>query len=74
MLPGRRPDAGVVGLAQAVRTGPVHCLWRPEELLMSADGPELDMAPDFVRGALARGDMACGALMAIGWLVILANV
>ena len=33
----------------------------PEELLKAADDPELDMQPDFVRGALARGDMAFGA-------------
>jgi GNAT superfamily N-acetyltransferase len=32
-----------------------------EELLKAAGDPELDMPPDFVRGALARGDMAFGA-------------
>lgn len=34
---------------------------KPEELLTAADDPELDIHPDFVRDALARGDMAFGA-------------
>jgi hypothetical protein len=34
---------------------------QPEELLKATDDPELDMHPDFVRSALARGDMAFGA-------------
>jgi hypothetical protein len=33
----------------------------PEELLKAADDPELDLDLDFVRDALARGDMAFGA-------------
>ena len=33
----------------------------PEELLQAANDPELDMRPDFVRSALARGDFAIGA-------------
>ena len=33
----------------------------PRELLKAARDPELDMDPDFVRDALARGDMAFGA-------------
>jgi len=33
----------------------------PEELLKAADDPELDLGLDFVRDALARGDMAFGA-------------
>lgn len=36
-------------------------LVRPEELLRAADDPELQLHPDFVRGALARGDFAFGA-------------
>ena len=34
---------------------------QPEELLTAAHDPELDMRPDFVRSALARGDFAIGA-------------
>lgn len=34
---------------------------QPEELLTAANDPELDMRPDFVRSALARGDFAIGA-------------
>jgi hypothetical protein len=34
---------------------------QPEELLKAADDPELEMSHDFVRCALARGDMAFGA-------------
>lgn len=34
---------------------------QPEELLKAAGDPDLDMPPDFVRSALARGDMAFGA-------------
>src|SRR5207302_320990 len=33
----------------------------PRELFKAARDPELDMDPDFVRDALARGDMAFGA-------------
>jgi len=33
----------------------------PEELLRAADDPDLDLSLDFVRDALARGDMAFGA-------------
>lgn len=33
----------------------------PDELLKAADDPELDLGRDFVRGALARGDVAFGA-------------
>ena len=33
----------------------------PEELLKAAEDPELDIRSDFVRAALARGDMAFGA-------------
>jgi hypothetical protein len=33
----------------------------PEELLKAVDDPELDLGLDFVRSALARGDMAFGA-------------
>lgn len=33
----------------------------PEDLLKAADDPELDLSLDFVRDALARGDMAFGA-------------
>jgi hypothetical protein len=33
----------------------------PEELLRAADDPEIDLDLDFVRDALARGDMAFGA-------------
>jgi hypothetical protein len=33
----------------------------PDELLKAADDPELDLGVDFVRDALARGDMAFGA-------------
>jgi hypothetical protein len=36
-------------------------LARPEELLRAAGDPALDMSPDFVRSALARGDFAIGA-------------
>jgi hypothetical protein len=32
-----------------------------DELLKAADDPDLDLSPDFVRDALARGDMAFGA-------------
>lgn len=34
---------------------------KPQELLKAAVDPDLDLDPDFVRGALARGDMAFGA-------------
>ena len=34
---------------------------QPNELLNAADDPELDLHPEFVRAALARGDMAFGA-------------
>jgi hypothetical protein len=34
---------------------------QPEELLKAVEDPELDMPADFVRGALARGDIAFGA-------------
>ena len=34
---------------------------QPEELLTAAHDPELDMRPDFVLSALARGDFAIGA-------------
>lgn len=34
-----------------------------EELLKAAEDPELDLPSDFVRGALARGDIAFGAIM-----------
>lgn len=33
----------------------------PEELRKAGDDPDLDMRPDFVRDALARGDIAFGA-------------
>ena len=32
-----------------------------EDLLEAAPDPELELEPDFIRGALARGDLACGA-------------
>jgi hypothetical protein len=34
---------------------------QPEELMKAADDPQLDLTPDFIRGALARGDVAFGA-------------
>jgi len=34
---------------------------RPEELFKATNDPELEISPDFVRAALARGDMAFGA-------------
>ena len=34
---------------------------QPEDLSRAADDPELDLCRDFVRNALARGDMAFGA-------------
>lgn len=34
---------------------------QPDELLKAAADPELDLDADFVRGALARGDLAFGA-------------
>jgi hypothetical protein len=34
---------------------------QPDELLKAASDPQLDMCPEFVRGALARGDFAIGA-------------
>jgi hypothetical protein len=36
-------------------------LLQPDELLAAGSDPELDLLPDFVRGALARGDLAFGA-------------
>ncbi len=45
---------------------------RPEELYKAAGGAELDLNPDFIRGALERGDTAFGAfdgedIVAYGW-------
>jgi hypothetical protein len=42
-------------------TGITLRILQPDELLKAADDPELDMPPDFVRDALARGDVAFGA-------------
>jgi hypothetical protein len=36
-------------------------IMQPDELLAASNDPDLDMLPDFVRRALARGDMAFGA-------------
>src|SRR6267143_1269010 len=45
----------------ALPSGITLRVMEPEELSKAADDPELDLQPDFVRGALARGDMAFGA-------------
>jgi hypothetical protein len=37
------------------------CLLRLDQLLEAAADPELDLGPDFIRDALARGDIAFGA-------------
>jgi hypothetical protein len=69
-----------VGVRQLVGQGPKIALPRGtrlrvarcEELLKAALDPALDMSPDFVRRALARGDIAFGAfeghrLIAYSW-------
>ena len=65
-----RTHAGIqvyrVGLRPLVKTeqrldGISVRIAQPEELLTAANDPELDMRPDFVRSALARGDFAIGA-------------
>lgn len=38
------------------------CLVPPEKLSESAEDPELEMDPEFVRAAIARGDLAFGVL------------
>lgn len=53
-LTGRSPEPGPPG-------GITLRVLQLEELLRAAADPELDLHADFVRGALARGDMAFGA-------------
>jgi hypothetical protein len=53
------------------------CLLRPEELLEAAADPELDLDPDFIRAAVAQGDVTVGAfegarLVAYSWSTFVA--
>lgn len=73
VMSGLRRYAGIhicrVGVRPLVRDAPAPVLpggihfriLRPEELLEATTDPELRMDRDFVRAALARGDMAFGA-------------
>lgn len=73
VMSGLRQYAGIhicrVGVRPLARDTPrpilpsgIHLrIVRPEELLDAADDPDLHMDRDFVRAALARGDMAFGA-------------
>jgi hypothetical protein len=49
------------GSAPAPAAGLALRVLQPEELMKAAADPELDLSADFVRGALARGDLAFGA-------------
>jgi hypothetical protein len=53
------------------------CLLRSEELLEAAADPELDLDPDFIRAAVAQGDVVVGAfegarLVAYSWSTFVA--
>ncbi len=73
LMSGLRRYAGIyicrVGVRPLARDAPGPVLpggielriLRPRELLEAAADPELRLDPDFVRAALARGDMAFGA-------------